>query len=97
MSGGVSAAGFGGYYVEGGCRDDFRRISSETDDPAGGNTGATQATQAASDIFLEDATMKLNRVIAFFAVLLIAGFVTWAFAREHVGAQESQAIEAGAP
>jgi hypothetical protein len=41
--------------------------------------------------------MKPNRVIALLAVLLIAGFVTWAFAREQVGAQESQAIEAGAP
>jgi hypothetical protein len=41
--------------------------------------------------------MKPNRVIAFIAVLLIAGFVTWAFAREHVGAQESQAIEAASP
>jgi hypothetical protein len=41
--------------------------------------------------------MKPNRVIAFLAVLLIAGFVTWAFAHEHVGAQESQAIEAASP
>jgi hypothetical protein len=41
--------------------------------------------------------MKPNRVIALLAVLLIAGFFTWAFAREHVGAQEEQAIEAAAP
>ena len=47
--------------------------------------------------FVEDVTMKLNRVIALFVVLLIGGLFTWAFAREHVGVQESQAIEAAAP
>jgi hypothetical protein len=41
--------------------------------------------------------MKLNRVIAVLAVLLIGGLFTWAFAREHVGAQEEQSIEAAAP
>lgn len=47
--------------------------------------------------FVEDVIMKPNRLIALFAVLLIAGLFTWAFARERVGVQESQAIEAGAP
>lgn len=71
-------------------------ISSETGGPVGRNRGATLDAQAASQI-VEDATMKPNRVIALLAVLLIGGLFTWALAREHVGAQEEQAIEAGAP
>jgi hypothetical protein len=54
------------------------------------------AAQAASHI-VEDATMKLNRIVTLFAVVLIGGLVTWAFAHENVGAQEVQSIEAAAP
>ncbi len=38
--------------------------------------------------------MRLERVFIFVAVLLIAGFFTWAIGHEHVGAQEERAIEA---
>jgi Flp pilus assembly protein CpaB len=55
-----------------------------------------RAAQAASHI-VEDATMKPNRIVTLLAAVLIAGIVTWAFAREHVGAQEVQSIEAAAP
>jgi hypothetical protein len=46
---------------------------------------------------VEEANMRIYRVVIFCAALLIAGFFTWAVAREHVGAQEVRAIEAAAP
>jgi hypothetical protein len=41
--------------------------------------------------------MKPNRVITFFAAVLVAGLFTWAFAHEHIGPQEQPAIQAAAP
>lgn len=41
--------------------------------------------------------MRMNRVVLFCAALLVAGLFIWAIGHEHVGAQEEQVIEEGAP
>jgi hypothetical protein len=45
---------------------------------------------------VEDAIMKLYRVVTFLAAVAIAAVIIFALGREHVGAQEAQSIEASA-
>jgi hypothetical protein len=46
---------------------------------------------------VEDAAMKIYRVVTFLAAVLVAVIITFALGRQHVGAQEAQSIEASAP